>query len=103
MEISQDGNSLLGQLNPQGDSVLHINISFPPRPFPRASTGLSGGTLSPETERESDEQTQEAESGHKKYRVARTPLPVRVVILCQDVGVPPDGSKGQRGNTYYLK
>ena len=50
MEISQDGNSLLGQLNPQGDSVLHINISFPPRPFPRALTGLSGGTLSPETE-----------------------------------------------------
>ena len=65
MEISQDGNSLLGQLNPQGDSVLHINISFPPRPFPRALTGLSGGTLSPETERDSDKQTQEAESGDK--------------------------------------
>ena len=103
VEISQDGNSLLGQLNPQGDSVLHINISFPPRPFPRALTGLSGGTLSPETERDSDKQTQEAESGDKKYRVARTPLPVRVDIPCQDVSVPPDGSKGQRGNTYYLK
>ena len=103
MEISQDGNSLLGQLNPQGDSVLHINISFPPRPFPRALTGLSGGTLSPETERDSDKQTQEAESGDKKYRVARTPLPVRVDIPCQDVSVPPDGSKGQRGNTYYLR
>ena len=103
MEISQDGNSLLGQLNPQGDSVLHINISFPPRPFPRALAGLSGGTLPPETERDSDKQTQEAESGDKKYRVARTPLPVRVDIPCQDVSVPPDGSKGQRGNTYYLK
>ena len=103
MEISQDGNSLLGQLNPQGDSVLHINISFPPRPFPRALTGLSGGTLSPETERDSDKQTQEAESGDKKYRSARTPLPVSVDIPCQDVSVPPDGSKGQRGNTYYLK
>ena len=92
-----------GKLKPQGDGVLDINISFPPRPFPRASTGLSGGTLSPETERESDKQTQEAESGDKKYRVARTPLPVRVDIPCQDVSVPPDGSKGQRGNTYYLK
>ena len=103
VEIWQDRNSLRGKLKPQGDGVLDINISFPPRPFPRASTGLSGGTVSPETERENDKQTQEAESGNKKYRVARTPLPVCVVILCQDVGVPPDGSKGQRGNTYYLK
>ena len=52
VEISQDGNSLRGKLKPQGDGVLDINISFPPRPFPRASTGLSGGTLSPETESE---------------------------------------------------
>ena len=86
-----------------GAAALDINISFPPRPFPRTSTGLSGGTLSPEPERESDKQTQEAESGDKIYRVARTPLPVRVDIPCQDVSVPPDGSKGQRGNTYYLK
>ena len=76
-------------------------------PFPRGRSPerrpASLGERCPPRERESDKQTQEAGSGDKKYRVARTPLPVRVDIPCQDVSVPPDGSKGQRGNTYYLK
>ena len=89
-------------MGPRDNGGTHTILSSE-RLFPRRSTGLSGGTLSPETERENDKQTQEAESGDKKYRVARTPLPVRVDILCQDVGVLPDGSKEQRGNTYCLK
>ena len=64
VEISQDRNSLRGKLKTQGDGVLHINISFPPRPFPRTSTGLSGGTLPPETERERER----AIGRHKKQR-----------------------------------
>ena len=35
----------------------------------------------------------------KKYRVVRTLLPVCVNFLCQSLGVPPDGSQGQWGNT----
>ena len=51
-------------------------------------------------DRESEREIKGTESRDKKYRVARTLLPLRVNFLCQDVGVPPDGSKGQWGNTY---
>ena len=72
-------------------------------PFPRGRSPerrpASPGGRCPQRRRET------AISRHKKQRaeIARTPLPVRVDIPCQDVSVPPDGSKGQRGNTYYLK
>ena len=72
------------------------------RLFPRRSTGLSGGTLPPRDllrDRESERERKGTESRDKKYRVARTLLPVCVNFLCQGVGVPPDGSIGQWGNT----
>ena len=86
-----------GEIQTAGGAASYINISGPPRLFPPTSTRLSGGTLPPETERARERS--KAESRDRKYRVARTPLPVRVDFLCQDVGVPPDGSNGPWGNT----
>ena len=56
-----------------------------------------GGALPPR-DRESEREIKGTESRAKKYHVARALLPIRVDILCQYVGVPPEGSKGQRGN-----
>ena len=86
-----------------GRRFRHQYFLSPAAVPPSVDRPLGGNGVPGDRERESDKQTQEAESGDKKYRVARTPLSVPVDTLCQDVGVPPDGSKGQRGNTYYLK
>ena len=87
----------MGPKGNRGTSLLKIE-----RLFPRRSTGLSGGTLPPRDllrDRESERERKGTESRDKKYRVARTLLPVCVNFLCQGVGVPPDGSIGQWGNT----